>query len=147
MEIGVAVLDTRDLSGGGCPKDTTKDLISKTKNAHYRILEQSKLRNRNFVKSCETGFNFGTTQWIHVRDIGNVLNRIFFDPSRLHEAANFDVTIKDERRNIVFVCHGLSNISAKNNKSYMDQRGFRVATNPSVVRKVDTKLLAGGKKA
>jgi len=76
-EIGVAVLDTRDLVG--LTLDSPRDAwLSKFKHAHYRMVDYAELRNKSFVQGCPDSFNFGVTTWYaysrpFVRGLGTLL--------------------------------------------------------------------------
>ena len=136
-EIGVAVLDTRDIRGVQ-PQQNAEKWIAKIKCAHYRPIQYSTLLNRRFVKGCEDRFNFGVTMWINLDDAETVLRRIFLDPARTHEAANFDVDIADQKRNVLFAGHGVSA-----DKGYLAQLGFSLRDGANVVRTFDTQKIAG----
>ena len=137
-EIGVAVLDTENI-GGLPPGDNAENWLSNMEYAHYRPIQHAKFLNRRYVKGREDFFNFGTTTWIDLADCGKVLSRVFMDPSRVHEAANFNVKIRDQGRNVIFVGHGL-----KNDKDYLKKVGFSLTEAKSLVRGMDTQSLGGG---
>ena len=139
-EIGVAILDTYEVSGVP-PGEDAVNWLSKVKHAHYRPVQYADLVNRRFVKGCEDSFNFGTTTWIDLQDTGRILNRIFTNPARLLEAASFDVHIPDSECNVIFVGHGL-----KNEKIYLGKLGLSIAETDSIVRMVDVQNAAGATK-
>ncbi len=93
-EIGVAVLDTRDLRGlsATAGDDAITDHI---RSAHYRPVEYSGLVNRKFVHGCPTAFNFGSSTWVKLADIPRLINRIFRDPTNLEHCARFDIDMID----------------------------------------------------
>ncbi|EMC99445.1 hypothetical protein BAUCODRAFT_56010, partial [Baudoinia panamericana UAMH 10762] len=143
-ELGVAVLDTRDidLHNVDASSSTSNSWVAKMKYAHYRPIEYANLRNKNFIKGCAESFNFGTTTWIRVNDGKQLLKRLFAHPTHLPQLADFAVTPPtSEPRNVVFVAHGASNDTA-----YLKQLGFDMTADAEVIRTVDTQLLAGGSK-
>ncbi|KAK3708424.1 hypothetical protein LTR37_011520 [Vermiconidia calcicola] len=139
-EIGVAILDTRDIKGIALADGATT-WIEKMKYAHYRPIEYAQCLNRRFVKGCEDRFNFGTTSWIKLLDAGRVLHRIFLDPTNIHRAADFEMEALDQERNIIFAAHGL-----RNDRAFLNELGFSHLENSNVVRTMDTQILAGGTK-
>lgn len=140
-ELGVAVLDTRDLRGVA-PGKNGEDWVAKMKYAHFRPVEYARLVNRRFVQGCEEGFAFGSSTWIRLADAKKVLESIFATPERLAEVAEFGKEFgKAERRNVVFVAHGVSNDDA-----YLRALGFQLSDAKNVVRQVDSQRVAGGTK-
>ncbi|TKA67489.1 hypothetical protein B0A55_08600 [Friedmanniomyces simplex] len=139
-EIGVAVLDTRDIAGIR-PGTDGRSWIEKIKYAHYRPVQYAKLRNKNFIKGCAEGFNFGSTSWIELDDAKTILTRIFRFPSQLLQAADLSTPLSGEARNTVFVGRGSSNDTA-----YLKQVGFSVSADANITLTIDTQRLAGGSK-
>lgn len=139
-EVGVAVLDTKDLAATK-PGEHGAGWIAKMQYAHFRPTEYVMQVNRRFVKGCEDKFAFGDTAWIHLRDAAKVMARIFQCPSRLSEAAKFNVDLPDDKRNVVFIAHGISNDDA-----YLAQLGFKLSQAENTVRQVDSQRVAGGAK-
>ena len=138
-EVGVAVLDTRDIAGEPPSRENAEKWLSKIKYAHYRLMEHSHLVNRTFVKGRERFFNFGTTAWINLDDAHPILRRIFRDPVRLSQSADFNVPIDDAGRNVVFVAHGASKDGA-----FLKELGFSFLEVPNVVGTLDTQRLGLG---
>jgi hypothetical protein len=101
---------------------------------HLRPTEYKKLVNRRYVKGCPDGFNFGESAFIPLGDAGRILQRIFNDPSRIHEACDFDKVIADVEPAIMLVGHDL-----KSDTDYLKKLGF---TPSHVVGKFDTQRLA-----
>jgi hypothetical protein len=101
---------------------------------HLRPTEYKKLVNRRYVKGCPDGFNFGESAFIPLGDAGRILQRIFNDPSRIHEACDFDKTIADVEPAIMLVGHDL-----KSDTDYLKKLGF---TPSHVAGKFDTQRLA-----
>jgi hypothetical protein len=101
---------------------------------HLRPNEYKKLVNRRYVKGCPDGFNFGESAFITLGDAGKILQRIFSDPSRIHEACDFDKTIADVEPAIMLVGHDL-----KSDTGYLKKLGF---TPSHVAGNFDTQRLA-----
>lgn len=138
-EIGVAVLDTRDIA----TLDNRADRdawMSKMKYAHFRPVEYATLKNKTFVKGCPEQFNFGSTTWVNLKDVRHVLQRAFRNP-KLEQAAMLSSALSEPGRNVVFVAHGASNDSA-----YMKQVGFSLNADADICYTLDTQVLAGGTK-
>nr|POE53507.1 putative nucleolar protein c2c4.08 [Quercus suber] len=138
-ELGVSVLDTRDLIG---TPDTL--WLSKLRHAFYRPIEHARFVNRRFVKGCPEDFNFGSSTWIALSDAKRLLTRIFLDPTALSHAADFshEIAAPEPKRNVIFVAHG-----ASNDVAYLRNLGFDLTTDaPHVVKTVDTQSAAGGSK-
>lgn len=126
-EVGVSVLDTRDIP----PLTVTsldaeaaaETIISKIKYAHYRPVEYALHPNKDWVPGFPSGFVFGRSTWIRVADGKVVLQRIFDDPTRLAEAADFSVDIAKQERTLIFVGHG-----ANDDDKFMQTLGFSMAS-------------------
>ncbi|KAJ8610792.1 hypothetical protein MRB53_038343 [Persea americana] len=99
-EVGVAVLDTRDLHGVEAPFDRSI-VFAKVLSAHYRILEYANLVNKKYVRGCPGSFGFGVSTWIRKSDAQQILNRIFQDPRRVLDCADFKQNIPSSDRKIV----------------------------------------------
>ena len=140
-EIGVAVLDTRDVIGLSGDDVDEEAWLAKIKYAHYRPVEYARLRNKNFIKGCPECFNFGSSTWVRLADMGSILERIFQSPTQLLQAGNLSVDLLKEKRNVVFVGHG-----AGNDKSYLKHVGFDMDVDANVSRTMDTQVVAGGTK-
>jgi len=140
LEIGVAVLDTKNLKAG----EFRSEWARRFKHAHYRIWDYRTLINRRFFRGCEGGFGFGTTQWIKADDAKKVLHRLFCDPTKIEDVANFqlpDTQFIDASRNVVLVGHAL-----KNDLAYLKSLGLSIARDWPSIRRMDTQTVAGGTK-
>ncbi|KAK4580105.1 hypothetical protein LTR86_000308 [Recurvomyces mirabilis] len=137
-EIGVAVLDTRELDQRTAEAELW---IEKIKYAHFKPIEYGLLKNKNFVKGCPEAFNFGTSTWIKLADARRVLQNIFDDPTRLLEAADFDKPFSKTGRDVIFLGH-----NASSDTSFLKQVGFNVAVDGGIKATMDTQKLAGGTK-
>ncbi|KAK5166907.1 uncharacterized protein LTR77_007636 [Saxophila tyrrhenica] len=142
-EIGVAVLDTKDVQDYN-PSEGLPMWLTKIKAAHYRPIEHANLLNRQFVAGREESFDFGSTTWISTLDITAVLRRIFSAPADILHAANLDKKLPTDCQDVVFVAHGL-----RNETKYLRGLGFPLngqGGRHRVVRCVDTQIVAGGTK-
>jgi hypothetical protein len=135
-EIGVAVLDMRDLWNIE-PFRLSELGPGFIKSAHYRPVEFSKLVNRRFVHGCPKAFGFGTSTWVRTIDVAPILQRIFEDPSRISIAAHASDITSEPLRDVVVVGHGLGN-----DDKYLRTLGFSFRYMPNVIGVTDTQRLA-----
>lgn len=142
-EIGIAILDTKDLRRVD-PGEEGEQWFGKIKAAHLRPIEYERLVNRQFVKGREEYFNFGKTTWISLQDITKVLHRVCSSPADLHHAADVDKELPNNSPDVVFAAHAISNES-----KYLGQLGFPLNGQGGVdafIKSIDSQLLAGGTK-
>ncbi|KAK1816862.1 hypothetical protein LTR12_008701 [Friedmanniomyces endolithicus] len=139
-EIGVAILDTRDVTGID-PGVDGQHWVEQIKYAHFRPVQYAELRNKNFVHGCAESFNFGSTTWINLDDAKPILRRIFRDPSQLLQAGDLSMPLSGPMCDRVFVAHGVSN-----EIGYLKQLGFDMDQDAQVGLIIDTQRLAGGSK-
>lgn len=132
-EIGVSVLDTRNLAGI-TPGTHATSWLAKIKTRHLRISEYKKLVNKRFIKGCPDNFNFGDSEFVQLNQIRNILTQIFNNPAGV-QAPTFD------KRKIVLVGHGLSN-----DTNYLKALNFSPNASGNVVRSMDTQVLSGSTK-
>ncbi|OQN97773.1 hypothetical protein B0A48_16094 [Cryoendolithus antarcticus] len=136
-EIGVAVLDPRDLRGSqpgvSEPALVYNEILTKLKHAHYRPVEYALLGNKRHVPGCPEAFGFGTSTWIRLGDGAKTLQRIFDDPARLLEAADFATDFAFENRSIIFVAHGPGGDIV-----FMNTLGFDLKKVQNIAAHVDT---------
>lgn len=130
---GVSVLDSRLLKDID-PGEDGQPWFDMMQHLHLRPNENVQYVNRRFVKGCEDRFNFGESTFIPLGDAGRVMDRIFSDPSRIHEASNFDTDISDVTPFIMLIGHDL-----KNDTDYLRKLNF---TPKHVEGKIDTQRLA-----
>jgi hypothetical protein len=114
-EIGVAVLDMRDLWNIE-PSRLSEEGPGFIKSAHYRPVEFSRLVNKRFVHGCPKAFGFGTSTWVRTTDVAPILQRIFEDPSRMSIAAH--------------------------SNNILRTLGFSFRSTPNVIGETDTQRLA-----
>ena len=129
----MSVLDSRLLKDVD-PGENGQPWFDLMQHLHLRPNENVRYVNRRFVKGCEDRFNFGESTFISLGDAGRILDRIFSDPSRIHEASNFDTEILDVTPSIMLIGHDL-----KNDTDYLQKLNF---TPKHVEGKIDTQRLA-----
>ncbi|KAM0723441.1 hypothetical protein Q7P37_000427 [Cladosporium fusiforme] len=132
-EIGVSILDSRSIKDVD-PGDNGEPWFKLMKHLHLRPNEYKKLVNKRFIKGCPDNFEFGTSTAMKLRDAGKILDRIFLDPNRLHEACDFGTQIPETDIEIMLVGHDL-----RNDTEYMKRLKF---TPKRVVGSLDTQKLA-----
>ena len=130
---GVSVLDSRLIKDVD-PGEDGQPWFDLMQHLHLRPNENVQYVNRRFVKGCEDRFNFGKSTFIPLGDAGRIMDRIFSDPSRIHEASNFDTEISDVTPFIMLIGHDL-----KNDTDYLQRLNF---TPKHVEGKIDTQRLA-----
>jgi hypothetical protein len=135
-EIGVAVLDMRDLWNIE-PSRLSEEGPGFIKSAHYRPVEFSRLVNKRFVHGCPKAFGFGTSTWVRTTDVAPILQRIFEDPSRMSIAAHSNDITSEPLRDVIVVGHGLGN-----DDKYLRTLGFSFRSTPNVIGETDTQRLA-----
>jgi len=133
-EIGVSVLDTRDIVDTDPGVDAIS-WLSRIKTRHFRISEYARLVNKRFIKGCPDKFNFGESEFISIQQTHNVLTQIFANPAGAHSSGTV------EPRNIVLVGHGLSNDTA-----YLKSVNFSPYAGGNVVHSLDTQKLSAATK-
>lgn len=132
-EIGVSVLDTRDLTGIE-PGAHAAKWLAQIKTRHLRIKEYQKLVNKKFIKGCPDKFNFGNSEFIYLNQIRNVLTEIFNNPAGV-DAPTFD------KRKIVLVGHDV-----KSDIDYLKNINFSPYASGRIVGSMDTLKLSGSSK-
>lgn len=97
-EIGVSTLDTRNLIGMD-PGSAGEKWATKIKSCHFRILENAKMLNTVWLKSCPDHFVYGKTEWIEEKTTGSVLHECFNPKGPAYEDN------KNLTRSVIFVAH------------------------------------------
>lgn len=137
-EIGVSVLDPKALKDID-PGSDGSAWFGAIRHAHLRPNEYKHLVNKAFVKGCPDKFNFGKTDFIKLADAGKILQRIFANPGRIHEACDIDVELSSKTNTkIVLVGHALAG-----DTKYLRRVGF---SPNNVVAHMDTQKLARASK-
>lgn len=139
-ELGIAVLDPRDLVGLD-PSLYATQWTAKVGAVHLRPLEYASLVNRKYVKGREEFFNFGTTYWIDLDKSTIILERLFKMPTMLEAAITSSASTTSATRPIVLVAHDM-----RSDLRFMDQLGFSLSRAENVIRRIDTQTVAGATK-
>lgn len=67
-EIGICTLDTLDLLGLG-PGAAAFNWMSRARARHFRVTNHQHLTNTKMVQGCADRFNFGTSEFVDLRDV------------------------------------------------------------------------------
>ena len=97
-EVGVSVMDTRDLHGLSTD-DNAKAWRNMIKTRHFRIEENKRLRNTLFCPGDPEAFHFNSSEFVRKRDIAGILKGLCVEAAR--EGAHL--------RPVVFVGHAVEN--------------------------------------
>jgi hypothetical protein len=131
-EIGVATLDTRDLHGVA-PGATGIDWHKYIRARHFRISEHRNHVNREFVQGYPANFDFGTSEFVKLADVGRALTACFHEPfSRPPSSATTSLT-PGEVRNLVIVGHDLGQ-----DVNYCRKIGFDIFNRGNIHDRLDT---------
>ena len=96
-EIGMSVLDTRDLRGMP-PGRNACNWTSRIRSRHLRVREYAHVVNHDFVAGCPDRFEFGQSEWCSREDV----------PVQVQEYILHLASEGDEPRNLVLVGHSPS---------------------------------------
>ncbi|XXG96625.1 ATP-dependent DNA helicase yku80 [Hypoxylon texense] len=124
-EIGLAILDTRDIRGvppGGL--GVGYNWFSLVKSYHFRIREHIDKVNHQFVAGCPDSFQFGQSYIVSSRDISGILSTVIEDKE------------SEEKRRIVMVGHDIGQ-----DLKYMTKVGYNIWRVPQFSDEVDTKSM------
>jgi len=139
-EIGVATLDTRDLSGVA-PGPHGEAWRAKIRARHFRIQEHAHLVNSQFVSGCPDRFDFGQSSWVRLKEAPAMVADCFRPPFAAHPDQEYDGKYSNtsntagpgEQRNLIFLGHDtLSDVK------YLQQLGFDPLTLPNLLEAQDT---------
>ncbi|TAQ85877.1 hypothetical protein B7494_g5779 [Chlorociboria aeruginascens] len=103
-EIGVATLDTADITtmAPGIDGESWRKAI---RARHFRINEYKYLINHEFVDGCPDRFEFGTSEFISIKDAPQIVSTCFNPP---FSGPASDNKLEDQpKRNIILVGHDL----------------------------------------
>lgn len=103
-EVGISMLDTRDLAGTA-PGQEAANWTSQIKSRHLRVVEYGHIINHDFVPGCPDRFEFGESEWVKLEDMPSVVDNCF--RSYLPRTAD-GRNAQAERRNVVLVGHNSS---------------------------------------
>ena len=79
-EVGISVLDTRDLVGVP-PGENCNYWRRLIQSRHLRVREHGHIVNRDFVPGCPKDFQFGTSEWVDLVQLGDTVRACFQAPS------------------------------------------------------------------
>jgi hypothetical protein len=134
-EIGVAVLDTRDLkclAPGPAGSEWQKAIRAR----HLRVAEYVHLKNKDFVEGCPENFEFGKTEFVGKDKLPQTIASCFKFPycdSTNKATANSN---GEEKRNIVLVGHDIGQ-----DIKFLQQCGYSVANCGNMIDTIDTVAL------
>lgn len=132
-EIGISTLDVNDLAGVP-PGNDGKDWLSKIRSRHFRITENSHIRNHEFVNGCPERFEFGTSEFITLQDAPAVIASSFRPPySGPPNGTKEDLAAK---RNIILVGHDTSM-----DINYLQKLGYNPLNLSNMLEVLDTAAL------
>lgn len=139
-EIGVAVLDTRDIAKIP-PGARAKNWIEKIRARHFRVKENLNMVNSVHVAGHPDKFKFGESEFLSKSDIREMLVQIIFSPD--DEAAPIDNDevdlVYEEPRCRLF---GIIGHSLEADLSFL-QKGFNIGTRSShwCLDTIDTQMM------
>ncbi|RAL01736.1 QDE-2-interacting protein [Aspergillus ibericus CBS 121593] len=110
-EVGVSTLDMLSLVGIP-PDEKGKEWRSRIQSRHLRVKEYGHIVNHDFVAGCPAMFQFGESEWVLQRDLGDVVRSFL----RLGDAMS---------RRLVLVGHSLSQDVKYLKQIGVDVEGFR----------------------
>lgn len=129
-EIGVAALDTRDLSEIAPGKDG-ENWRSLIRARHFRIQENGHLVNSEFVSGCPDRFDFGKSEWIRLKDAPAMTAECFKEPFCGPKPTVLPV--EWEERNLIFLGHDtIADVR------YLQSLGFDPLALPNLLETQDT---------
>ncbi|GAW22221.1 hypothetical protein ANO14919_117570 [Xylariales sp. No.14919] len=122
-EIGLAVLDTEDLIDT-CPGERGENWFPLVQAHHFRVEERRYMVNSKYVQGCPEAFNFGESQMISIKDINQVVGKVFNDEGC------------EDPRPIIIVGHDI-----RQDLKYLMRIGYDPWEVPLIVDEVDTKAM------
>jgi hypothetical protein len=131
-EVGVATLDTRDLHGivpGAAGTNWHKHIRAR----HFRISEHRNHVNREFVQGYPDNFDFGTSEFVNLADIGRALTSCFHEPFSRPDSSVATPRKSGETRNLVIVGHDLGQ-----DVNYCRKLGFDIFNRGNIYDRLDT---------
>jgi len=137
-EIGFATLDTRDIRKVA-PSSKGKGWFEHIRARHFRIKENMRFQNTDFVAGCADRFEFGESEIILEKDASRTVASCFKEPFSKRGVITKNSLESDphaEKRNIIFVGH---NPTADVN--YLQQIGYNILNLSNLVEVMDTALM------
>lgn len=131
-ELGFATLDTRDLTTI-VPGEAGINWVNAIRPRHFRIIEYKDCINKDYVHGCADRFEFGTSEFISLKDAPEVISSCFKFPF----SKTGDNLIDDfSTRNIVLVGHDVIS-----DVTYLRTIGFEICSIPNILETIDTALM------
>ncbi|KAH0556471.1 hypothetical protein GP486_005627 [Trichoglossum hirsutum] len=123
-EIGISVLDTKDLDGVP-PGKGGIEWMKHIRAKHLRIREHAHLRNKDFVVGCADRFEFGESRFVGMREAPSIIAESFRFPSA-------DQTT----RNIILLGHGIDG-----DIEYLKGMGYNPLNLNNLIEVLDTSAM------
>lgn len=129
-EIGIATLDTEDLQAV-IPGEGGVNWLPRIRARHFRINEHKHLNNSEFVDGCADRFEFGTSEFISLKDAPHIIASCFKPPfsNPDEKSAASDIP----KRNIILVGHDVTS-----DINYLRTIGYNVHNLSNLQEIVDT---------
>lgn len=128
-EIGVSVLDTRDIIGVE-PGLEGENWVCKIKSRHFRTEEHRHRRNKRHVQGFPDNFMFGQSEWIFEKNAAEVLRQCFrqYSPAIIESSSSNPCKV-------VFIGH-----NAASDEHYLAGLGFDLSK--EAVDVIDSEVMA-----
>jgi len=135
-EIGIATLDTNDLREME-PGNNAENWRKAVRARHFRIKENVTMVNKDFVQGCADSFEFGTSEFISLKDAPQVVASCFKPPySGPESKTQVQGDDPNQKRNLILIGH---DIEADIN--YLKKIGYEVRNLSNLVEIIDTRLM------
>ncbi|RDW71222.1 hypothetical protein BP6252_07785 [Coleophoma cylindrospora] len=126
-EIGISTLDTAEIKDM-IPGEGGTKWMEKIRARHFRIIENQRYENHEFVHGCADRFEFGESEWINLKDAPSVVASCFKPPYSL-----FKDPINPTVRDLVLVGHDIDA-----DILYLKKMGYNVLNLGNLKEKQDT---------
>lgn len=131
-EVGVATLDTRDLKDIA-PGKNGVDWQKKVRGRHFRIIENKKYVNKEFVQGCPDRFEFGTSEFVGLNSIASELTKCFHHPFSGPEPTHTEAREAQDKRSLILLGH-----ATNEDIQYLSKLGFSVLNRGNLLEVMDT---------
>lgn len=133
-EVGVSTLDTRDLKDT-TPGESGTNWQQFIRGRHFRVIEHKNYVNGEHVAGCPEKFDFGSSEWVSLKDMPSVLTSCFHEPfSKAPAQASNYKEDPNQRRNLVLLGHDIGA-----DIQYCHKLGFSVLGRGNLIATLDTK--------
>jgi hypothetical protein len=123
-EVGISVLDTKDLDGVPPGKGGT-EWMKHIRAQHFRVKEHAHLHNKDFVTGCADRFEFGESEWLGLNEAPSTIAESFRFPSA-------DQTL----RKIILLGHGIDG-----DIEYLKAIGYNPLNLNNLIEILDTSIM------